>query len=79
MENEKLILCDCKFYQNDKGQTFFYLLICSNTYEYLERVYVTKEDFEFVVKNKLNIKIEDFLQRTYNRTKQHFVLRFRRK
>ena len=78
MENEKLMLCDCKSYQNSKGQCFYYLVIYSG-YEYLEKVYVSKDDFEFVIKNLNNIKIKDFLERSFKRSKQAFVLRFKRK
>lgn len=78
MENEKLLLCDCKAYQNSKGDCFYYLVIYSS-FEYLEKVFISKDDFEFVVKQKDNIKINDFLERSFNRNKQAFVLRFRRK
>lgn len=78
MENEKLLLCDCKAYKNSKGECFYYLIIYSS-YEYLEKVFVSKDDFEFIVKSKDNIKINDFLERSFNRNKQAFVLRFKRK
>lgn len=78
MENEKLMLCDFKSYQNEKNQIFYYLVIYSS-YEYLEKVFVSQQDFEFVVKNSNNIKIKDFLERSFNRKKQCFVLRFKRK
>lgn len=78
MENEKFILVDTKSYQNNKGELFCYLVVYSS-YEILERVFVSKDDFEFVIKNINNIKIADFLQRSYNRTKNSFVLRFKRK
>lgn len=77
MEEEKLLLCDCKSYQNNKGELFYYLIIYSS-YEYLEKVFISKDDFDFVVKNKNNININNFLHRVFNRTKQAFVLRFQR-
>lgn len=78
MENEKLILCDCKSYQNNRNEVFYYLVIYSS-YEYIEKVFISQADFEFVVKNQQNIKIKDFLERSFNRNKQAFVLRFKRK
>lgn len=78
MENEKLVLCDCKSYKNDKNQVFYYLVIYSS-FEYLEKVFVTQQDFEFVVKNQQNIHIKDFLTRSFNRKKQMICFRFVRK
>lgn len=78
MENEKLILCDCKAYQNKNGDCFYYLVIYSS-FEYIEKVFISKDDFEYIIKNQNNIKISDFLERSFNRNKQSFVLRFKRK
>lgn len=78
MENEHLVLCDLKSFTNNQGVNFYYMVIYSG-YEYIERVYISKDDFEFIAKNLSNIKISNFLTRTYNKRKNSFVLRFRRK
>lgn len=78
MEQEKYLLCDLKFYKNAKGEIFYYILVYSSL-EILEKVFISQEDFEFVVKNKNNINIQDFLFRSYDRNKKAFKVRFKRK
>lgn len=75
---EKFLLCDLKSYTKDNN-IIYYINIYSSLTESIHKIFINKEDFEYLAKMRNSVNINDFLTRYYNTYKQTFAIRFARK
>lgn len=75
MDNEKFQIVDAKAFTTDKGDTLYYINVYSS-FEILEKVFLKKSDYEYVLANNASTDITEHLHRVYNRAKNAFVIKF---
>lgn len=76
--DEKFKLNDLKAIKTKNGDTLFYIIIYSTLLEDIEKIYITSEDYEYLLKNQNNLDINKCLKRYYNAYKKKFAVKFSR-
>lgn len=75
MDVEKFKICDAKTFKTSKGDILYYIVVYSS-YELIERVFVTKEDYEYILSKSTSPEILQNFSRVYNRAKKAFVIKY---
>lgn len=76
--DEKFLFCDLKSFKKKDGDVLYYLIIYSNLTEQAEKIFITREDYEYILRMKGNIDYNKCLSRVYNKFKNTFVIKFTR-
>lgn len=75
---EKFILNDIITYQKKDGTYIYYIIVYSTLTQTADKIFISKDDYAYLLTNKDKTDINNFLERYYNNYKKTFAIRFKR-
>lgn len=75
---EKFILNDIITYQKKDNTYIYFIIVYSTLTQTAEKIFISKDDYAYLLTNKEKVDINQFLERYYNTYKKTFAIKFKR-